>query len=163
MLAILMYGNQFGGALPSPIYAANASYSNFVAHRSYIGAANPRWTLDGYGSLGLLFRNRIIKDTRAFYCPSVTGPYYLVYRGKWPQDLLNVQPGEWNPGNDGIYVGYSYRVWHNGPVGVLNAAVIKRILALKLGKKGMASNALLSDLMSRHTGSVEQWAHIKPY
>jgi len=163
MQAIIMYANQYKGALPSPMFAANASYSNTVYSKAFATAPNPRWTSEGWGHLGLLFHRRIIKDTRPFYCPSITGPYYLVYRGKWPVDPLNLQPGEFDHGS-AIYMGYSYRIWHDGPQAApLNQAAVDKILAMKLGKKGMASNALVSDLMSRHTGSVEQWGHIKPY
>jgi type II secretory pathway pseudopilin PulG len=163
--AIHMYGSQFKGTLPSPIFRANASYSNFVYSKVYEAATTPtdrRWTIEGWGSLGLLHQKRMLKDSRVFYCPSVQSPWYLVYRGQWPLSPLNIQPGEVEHGRD-IYTGYSYRIWHNGAVGILTDAVVKRLLAMKLGRRGMASNALISDNMSRHVGAVDQWGHVKPY
>jgi prepilin-type N-terminal cleavage/methylation domain-containing protein len=165
LLGIHMYASQFRGALPSPIREGNASYSNFVWHRTWATSTDPlirRWTNEGWGSLGLLHRHRLVKNSRVFYCPAIQSPWYLVDRGQWPQNPENLKPGEVNHG-DYIYTAYSYRIWHRGSFSIGGTATVERLLSMRLGKKGMASNALTADCLGRHTGTVDQWGHIKPY
>jgi len=161
LFAIHEYAARFNGKLPGPIRNANASYANIIYTDNFRPpATEPRWTSDGWGSLGWLHHKRIAKDTRAFYCPALLDPWWLVYRGPWPQDPRNVQPGEGNYGS-AIYIGYQYRIWHNGPVGILTKEVVDRLLAMRIGRKGMGTKALISDYMGNR-GSIDHWAHPKP-
>jgi prepilin-type N-terminal cleavage/methylation domain-containing protein len=177
LLALHSYAAQFKGTLPSPVFDGDASYSSLVYSKvwqswndRYLGSPTGQslWTHNGWGSLGLLWHKRVIKETKAYYCPSLTGPPWLVYQGPWPVDPLNIRPGEVDYGRD-IWVGYTYRIFHK-PASiavpstfVITKAMRDKVLNMKFGRKGMASSALISDAISRQTGSVEQWGHVKPY
>src|SRR4051812_9319433 len=181
--AILIYSQNFKGALPDNTTGGNANGNNRVFSDAL---GNTRYALEGWHGLGKLWITHTMPTAaaRAFYCPT-------------PQEDASVQyrQEQWYPDN-GVYtgiirIGYMYRVFDDefqAPTWM--PAIEKRpngqLLRLKVGRLrlrdgGVMSTAgaplrvanthtagpiaLTSDLMAnRSTGApLTDWPHDNPW
>jgi prepilin-type N-terminal cleavage/methylation domain-containing protein len=146
MGAVYIYANQYKGAIPPPLNGGNASGSHIVWARHILGQR--RGDDEGYHNLGHVFSKRILKDPRAFYCPSQL-------------DESLTYPQGWEAYPDWKYIGYSYRLSNDPKPGWITTQDIQEMLKLKVGRfKGI--KALASDVIGPRN-QKHHWPHIQPY
>jgi hypothetical protein len=136
-----------------------SNYDSSQGYRTSWG--NTKNAADGYSGLGYLFRNRIVKDGKAFYCPdmSISDYQYATYSVGWNALRQGVAP----PLPAGVptilQVGYLYRV-HGDASNFMTTAELITLNNLKQGKpKG--SYILVTEIPYCDSGMC--WSHIKPW
>jgi len=145
MGAIYIYSNSWKGGIPQPVTGGNASGSEQLFQTALINSG--RGDDDGWFNLGVLFSRSVLKDPRAFYCPSQTTEQYT-YPAGW------VNPTQKR-------MGYSYRLCNQASPPYMSTQDIKDLLTLKMGKfRGIKS--LTSDIVGPRSTRAH-WCHIKPY
>jgi prepilin-type N-terminal cleavage/methylation domain-containing protein len=157
--ALYIYGAQYKGAVPPADPKANAGTSYTIWRSSGDGPDYiPRYTADGWVGPGYLFYARVLKNPKAFYCPSLEinfGRFSFVYDEK-----------EWqNPTTGYRFMGYLYRVFGerqgSGVVGTEIDKAWKEVQKYKFGK--MKSKALIMDVQMLGWGYGLGWPHRQPY
>jgi hypothetical protein len=165
--ALFVYQSYNRGFYPPQLLGMEVNVTHYVFHPSfntpeYNGpwTSNPkegRGAADGFVGLGYLVRGKIIKESRAFYCPDMRDPnwQYEAWEPRWDE----IRRGESPSG--ALFFGYLYRIYRS--VSVLGAYVtsaeLERLSKLRLGKfKGQM--AMITDLQF-HLGRVYM-PHIRP-
>src|SRR5262245_34706695 len=151
--ALYQYQTESKGYFPPQLSGMESTVTNYVFHPSwqtpeYTGgtAQYPvgRGAAEGYVGLGYLVRMRVIKDSRAYYCPEQQIPWakFEWYEPQWTRVAQGLYP------DTGLYLGYLYRIHRSqGVLGAyITSAELERLSKLRLGRfKGGMS--LVSDLL----------------
>jgi prepilin-type N-terminal cleavage/methylation domain-containing protein len=157
--AMHIYGAQYRGGVPPADPKSNAG-TTYTIWRSSGDTADyiPKYTAEGWVGPGYLFHTRILKNPKAFYCPSLQinyGRFPFIYDHK-----------EWETPTTGYrFMGYLYRVFGeqqgSGTVGTTITAAWKEVQKYKFGK--MKSKALVKDVQVLGWGYGVAWPHRRPY
>ena len=152
--ALHLYGAQYKGAIPPADPKGNAGTSYTIWRASgdtptYIG----QYTAEGWVAPGYLFYARIMRNPKAFYCPSQT------------IDGFTYQPRDWENPPGYRFMGYLYRIFGeaegSGTVGTRIAQALKEVRGFKMGR--MKSKALASDVHVMGWGRGLSWPHVRPW
>jgi hypothetical protein len=149
--AFYMYGAQYKGAVPPSDPKGNAGTS-YTIWRSE-GTAPPgyirQYTAEGWVGPGYLFYTRILKDPKAFYCPSM------------PVIGFTYNPKEWESPGSYRFMGYLYRVFGEaeGPAVVHQA--LAEVKKFRMGR--MKNKALVKDILVMGWGLGLSWPHRQPW
>jgi prepilin-type N-terminal cleavage/methylation domain-containing protein len=152
--ALHLYGAQFKGYLPPCDRKANAgtSYTIWRSSGDYPTYIQEH-TAEGWIGPGILFFTRLLKDPKAFYCPSM------------PHEGFTYRPREWDNPSGYRFMGYLYRVFGeaegNGAIGVRINQALTDVKKFRMGR--MKNRALVSDLHVLGWGQGLAWPHRKPY
>jgi prepilin-type N-terminal cleavage/methylation domain-containing protein len=152
--AFYIYGAQFNGHLPPADPKGNAGTSYTIWRASgdtptYI----QQYTAEGWVAPGVLFFTRILREPKAFYCPSMT------------IEGFTYQPRDWDNPPGYRFMGYLYRVFGeaegSGAMGTRIAAALKEVKTFRMGR--MKNKALLSDIHVLGWGRGLAWPHRRPW
>jgi prepilin-type N-terminal cleavage/methylation domain-containing protein len=148
--AFYIYGAQYKGAVPpsDPKGNAGTSYTIWRSPGTAPAGYIEQYTAEGWVGPGYLFFTKILKEPKAFYCPSMH------------IDGFTYQPKEWESPGSYRFMGYLYRIFGEaeGPAAVHQA--LAEVKKFRLGR--MKSRALVKDIQVLGWGQGLGWPHRKP-
>ena len=153
--AFYNYGAQFKGAIPpsEPRCNAGTTYTIWRSVGTQGLAYWQQYTVDGWMGPGRLFAARILKDPKAFYCPSM------------PLQEFSYNPDQWQNPSSYRFMGYLYRIFGepngNGAVGARVFEAINEVKNYRFGK--MKNKALVKDILMQGWGRGILWPHRNPW